>query len=62
MIPVVYPIVYLVIYPIIKIIFAKESGVKRLKIRACLLDNLYKIGVILAIRIYSNKATYYFRV
>ena len=58
MISVVYP----VIYPIIKTIFAKENGVKRLETRAYLLDNPYKIGVILAVRIYSNKAHCYFRV
>ena len=62
MVPVVYPVNYPVIYPIIKTIFAKESGIKRLKIRAYLLDNPYKIGVILAVRIYSNKVIYYFRV
>ena len=54
--------VYTVIYLIIKTIFAKENGIKRLKTRAYLLDNLYKIGVILAVRIRSNKVIYYFRV
>ena len=62
MVPVVYPVNYLVIYFIIKIIFTKESGVKRLETRACLLNNPYKIGVILAVRIYGNKVIYYFRV
>ena len=62
MVPVVYPVNYPVIYFIIRTIFAKESGVKRLEMRICLLDNPYKIGVILAVRIYSNKVTYYFRV
>ena len=62
MVLVVYPVSYSVIYPIIKIIFAKESGVKRLETRAYLLDNPYKIGVILAVRIYSNKVICYFRV
>ena len=60
MIPVVYPISYSVIYFIIRIIFTKESGVKRLEMRVYLLDNLYKIGVILAVRIYGNKVIYYF--
>ena len=54
MVPVVYPVNYPVIRPIIKTIFAKESGVKRLEARAYLLDNPYKIGVILAVRIYSD--------
>ena len=58
MVPVVYP----VIYPIIRTIFAKENGIKRLETRAYLLDNLYKIGVILAVRIYGNKVIHYFRV
>ena len=58
----VYPVGYLVIYSIIRIIFAKESGIKRLETRAYLLDNIYKIKVILAVRIYSNKAICYFRV
>ena len=62
MVPVVYFIGYPVIYFIIKAIFAKESGVERLKARARLLDNLYKIGVILAVRIHGNMANYYFRV
>ena len=60
MVPVVYPVDYPVIYLIIKIIFAKESRVKRLETRACLLNNPYKIGVILAVQIYSNKVTCYF--
>ena len=58
MIPMVHP----VIYPIIKTIFTKESGIKRLETQAYLLHNPYKIGVILAVRIHNNKATYYFRV
>ena len=62
MVPIVYPVGYPVIHFIIKTIFTKESGVKRLETRAYLLDNLYKIGVILAVRIYSNKVIYYFRV
>ena len=43
-------------------IFAKESGIKRLEMRAYLLNNPYKTGVILAVRIHSNKVTCYFRV
>ena len=62
MVSMVYPVGYSVIRPIIKIIFAKESGVNRLDTRACLLNNPYKIGVILAVRIHNNKAIYYFRV
>ena len=62
MVPVIYPVGYPVIRLIIRMIFAKESGVKRLETRACLLDNPYKIGVILAVRIHSNKVTYYFRI
>ena len=58
----VHPINYPVIYPIIKTIFAKESGIKCLETRARLLNNLYKIGVILAVRIYNNKVICYFRV
>ena len=58
MVPVGYPVIYF----IIKTIFAKESGVKRLEARARLLNNLYKIGVILAVRIYGDKVTCYFRV
>ena len=54
MVPVVYPVGYPVIYPIIKTIFTKESGVERLETRPCLLDNPYKIGVILAVRIYND--------
>ena len=62
MVPVVYPINYSIIRSIIKTIFAKESGVKRLEIQTYLLNNLYKTAVILAVRIYNNKITYYFRV
>ena len=62
MVPVIYPVGYPVIRPIIRTIFAKESGIERLETRACLLDNPYKIGVILAVRIYGNKVTCYFRV
>ena len=62
MVLVVHPVDYPVIYFIIKTIFAKESGVKRLETRARLLDNPYKIGVILAVRIYSNKVICYSRV
>ena len=62
MVPVVYPVGYPVIDSIMKTIFAKESGVKRLETRAYLLDYPYKIGVILAVRIYSNKITCYFRI
>ena len=62
MVPVVYPVGYAVIRFIIKIIFTKESGIKRLETQVRLLDNLYKIGVILAVRIYSNKAIYHFRI
>ena len=62
MIPVVHPAGYPVIYLIIKTIFAKESGVKRLETQARLLDNPYKIGVILAVRIHNNKVICYFRV
>ena len=62
MVPVVYLVNYPVIRPIIKIIFAKESGIKRLKTQTYLLNNPYKIGVILTVRIHNNKATYYFRV
>ena len=54
MVPVVYPVGYPVICPTIRMIFAKESGVERLEARACLLDNPYKIGVILAVRIYGD--------
>ena len=62
MVPVIYSVDHPVIYSIIKTIFAKESGVKRLETRTYLLDDPYKIGVILAIRIYSNKVIYYFRI
>ena len=58
MVPVIYPVIRFVI----RIIFAKESGIKRLKTQAYLLNNPYKIRVILAVRIYGNKVTYYFRV
>ena len=61
MVLVVHPVNYPVIRPIIKTIFAKENGVKRLETRAYLLNNPYKIGVILAVRIHNNKATHYFR-
>ena len=56
----IYPVNYPVIYSIIRTIFVKENGVKRLQIQAYLLNNSYKIGVILAVRIYGNKVTYYF--
>ena len=62
MVPVVYSVSYPVIYLIIKTIFTKESGVERLETRAYLLNNPYKIGVILAVRIYGNKVTCYFRI
>ena len=62
MVLVIHPVGYPVICLIIRTIFAKESGVERLETRACLLDNPYKIGVILAVRIYGNKAICYFRV
>ena len=62
MVPVIYPVNYPVIYLIIKIIFTKKSGIKRLKMQTYLLNNSYKIGVILAVRIYNNKVTHYFRV
>ena len=55
MVLVVYPVNYLVIYPIMKTIFVKESRVKRLEIRAYLLDYIYKIKVILAVRVSSNE-------
>ena len=51
-----------VIYPEIKAVFTEEYGVKYLETQACLLNYPYKIGVILAIQIYSDKVTYYFRV
>ena len=57
MVPMVYPVICF----IIRTIFAKESGIKRLETRAYLLNNPYKIKVILAIRIH-NKAIYYFRI
>ena len=62
MVPVVHPVNYPVIHFIIRTIFAKENGVKHLETRTYLLNNPYKIGVILAVRIYGNKVTYYFRV
>ena len=52
----------LVIYSEIKTIFTGERGVKYLEAWAYLLDYLYKMGVILAVRIYNNKAIRYFRV
>ena len=60
MVSAVYPVGYPVICFIIKTIFTTESGVKRQEMRTCLLNNTYKIGVILAVRIYNNKAIYYF--
>ena len=60
MVLVIHPVGYPIICPIIRMIFAKESGVERLKTRVYLLNNPYKIGVILAVRIYSNKVTCYF--
>ena len=51
MVPVVYLVGYPVIYPIIKTIFAKESGVKRLETRGYLLDYPYKTKVILTVRV-----------
>ena len=60
MVSVVYHIGYPVIYFIIRIIFAKESGIKRLETQARLFNNPYIIGVILAVRIYHDKITYYF--
>ena len=50
------------IYPNIKAVSIKEYGVKCLEARVYLLDYPYKIEVILAVKIYSNKVTYYFRV
>ena len=52
----------LVIYPEIKTISTGECGVECLEVWACLLDYPYKIGVILAVRIYGNKVIYYSRV
>ena len=60
MVLMVYPVNYPIIYLIIKIIFAKESGIKRLETQAYLLNNLYKIGVILAVRIHGKRVIYYF--
>ena len=51
-----------VIYSEIKAISTGEYGVKCLEAWARLLDYFYKIGLTLAVRIYSNKAIYYFRV
>ena len=51
-----------VIYPEIKTVFTEEYGIKCLKVEARLLDYPYKIGVILAVRIYSDKVICYFRV
>ena len=51
-----------IIHLIIRTIFAKENGIKHLETQTRLLNNPYKIGVILAIRIHNNKATYYFRI
>ena len=55
MVLVIYSVNYPVIYPIIKIIFAKEYGIKRLEIRVYLLDYPYKIRVILAVRVEGNE-------
>ena len=52
----------LVIYSEIKAISTGECGVEYLEARAYLLNYPYKIGVILVVRIYNNKAIYYFRV
>ena len=60
MVLMVYSVGYPVIYFILKIIFAKENGIKRLETQIYLLDNPYKIKVILAVRIHNNKITYYF--
>ena len=51
-----------VIYSEIKTISIEEYKIKYLKAWARLLNYPYKIRVILAVRIYSNKVTYYFRV
>ena len=50
------------IYSEIKVISTEEGEVECLEARAYLLDYPYKIGVILAVRIYNNKVIYYFRV
>ena len=44
------PSVIFIIYFIIKTIFAYEYGIKRLKMRIYLLNHLYKIRAILAVR------------
>ena len=49
MVFIVYFIDYPVIYFIIKMIFDKECGIKRIEMRAYLLDHLYKIRVILTV-------------
>ena len=54
--------VALVIYPEIKAVPTRKCGIKCLEAWIDLLDYPYKIGVILAVRIYSNKVIYYFRV
>ena len=51
MVPVVYLVSYPVIYLIIKTIFIKEYEVNRLKTRVYLFNYLYKIRVILAVRV-----------
>ena len=60
MVPIVYPIGYRVIYSIIKTIFVKKYKIKRLEMQAYLRNYLYKIKVILAVRVQGNKAAYYF--
>ena len=52
MVSISYPVIYFTI----KTIFTEENRIKRLETQVCLLDNPYKIGVILAVRIYNNKA------
>ena len=52
----------LVIYPEIKVVSTEEYAVKYLKAWAYLLDYLYKIGVILAVRIHDYKVICYFRI
>ena len=56
MVSVVYPVIHF----IIKIIFAKEYGVKRLKARARLLNHLHKIRVILVVQVKGDKVIRYF--
>ena len=51
MVFVVYPVNYFIIYFIIKAIFTEKYRIKYLKTRAYLLDYLYKIQVILAVRV-----------